>query len=118
MITGAGRGIGKAIALRLAKEGANLSLLARTERELIEVVNEVKEFGVSAYYTVGDVSKSEDVDRFYSDTMARFPMVDFLINNAGIAYYGELTRMPLEKVIGMMKVNFFRSILLDHEGPS
>ncbi len=112
MITGAGRGIGKAIALKLAKEGANLSLLARTERELMEVTNKVREFGVKGYYTVRDISKTEDVDRFYKDTMTHFPRVEFLINNAGIAYYGELTRIPLEKVVEMMNVNFFGAYYL------
>ncbi len=112
MITGAGRGIGKAIALKLAKEGANLSLLARTESELIQTANEVKKFGVKAYYTVGDISKQEDVDRFYKDTMTYFPNIDFLINNAGMAYYGELTRISLEKVVEMMNVNFFGAYYL------
>ena len=116
-IIGAGRGIGKAIALKLAKEGANLSLLARTESELIETTNEVKEFGVKAYYTVGDISKQEDVNRFYKDTMTHFPHIDFLINNAGMAYYGELTRIPLEKVVEMMNVNFFGAHYLTMEVP-
>ena len=112
MITGAGRGIGKAIALKLAKEGANLSLLARTESELIETSNEVKKFGVKAYYTVGDISKQEDVDGFYKDTMTHFPNIDFLVNNAGMAYYGELLRISLEKVVEMMNVNFFGAYYL------
>ncbi len=112
MITGAGRGIGKAIALKLAKEGANLSLLARTESELIETVNEAKKFGVEVYYTVGDISKPEDVDRYYKETMTHFSNIDFLINNAGMAYYGELMRIPLEKVVEMMNVNFFGAYYL------
>ncbi len=112
MITGAGRGIGKVIALRLAKEGANFSMLARTESELIQTMEEARQFGVKAYYTVGDISKQEDVERFYKDTMIHFPHVDFLINNAGIAYYGEFTRIPIDKAIEMMKVNFFGAYYL------
>ncbi len=84
MVTGAGRGIGRAIAVALAEVGADLILLARTVEELDETSAQVRDLGREALPIVADVSQREDVQRAVTAGLAQFGRVDVLVNNAGI----------------------------------
>ena len=83
IITGAGRGIGRAIALTYAREGARLALAARSDSELDEVVSEVSSLGAEAIAVRTDVTSQMATDRLARRTVERFGRIDVLVNNAG-----------------------------------
>ena len=84
IITGAGRGIGRAIALAYAQEGAHLALAARTAAELDDVAEQVRALGASALVIPTDVADQEQVDRMMAQVIDQYSSVDILVNNAGI----------------------------------
>ena len=84
LITGGGRGIGRAIAQGYAAEGARLALVSRTTDELVETARLVNELhGAEAIALVADVSKREEVDQAVGQALAHFGVIDVLVNNAG-----------------------------------
>ena len=85
VITGAGRGIGRAIALAYAREGAKLALAARSESELSAAVGAVTEVGAEAIAVPTDVTSQEDTERLARAVADRFGRIDVLVNNAGIS---------------------------------
>lgn len=96
IVTGASRGIGKAIALLLASCGAKVVASARNAELLTELVDEIRRQGGEAVAVSGDVSRSEDADRLVDEALAAFGRVDILVNNAGITRDGLLMRMKDE----------------------
>jgi len=84
LITGAGRGIGQAIALAYAREGASLSLAARTTSELKETAVECRKLAVEVLITSTDVTDASQVERLVGATVDRFSTIDIAVNNAGI----------------------------------
>ena len=87
VVTGASRGIGRAIVLALAKEGCNVVVGYEKNREMAqEVVQAAKGSGVRAIAIAGDVSIRNDVEAMFKTTMQEFGKVDILVNNAGIDY--------------------------------
>lgn len=96
-VTGAARGIGRATAIALAKEGVNVGLLARTEAALQEVTAEVESLGVKAAYATADVSSKEQVEAAIHILTDRLGAADILINNAGIATFGTVMEMDPEE---------------------
>jgi len=84
IITGAGRGIGKAIALAFAKEGADLTVVSRTLAEVEQTAREAEEFGVRVLPLKVDVSRAEEVNSMVEETLQKFGKIDILVNNAGI----------------------------------
>jgi 3-oxoacyl-[acyl-carrier protein] reductase len=84
IVTGAGRGIGKAIALAFAKEGADLAVISRTLAEVEQTAREVEGFGVRVLPLKVDVSRAEEVDSMVKETLQKFGKIDILVNNAGI----------------------------------
>ena len=85
MVTGAGRGIGKAISLRFAEEGASLILCARTSAQLQGVADAVRAAGRPCLSAVVDVTKEGEVARLVQDGLTKFGRIDILVNNAGIS---------------------------------
>ena len=83
IVTGASRGIGKAITLGFAAEGAKLSICGRTSETLDAAANEVKALGGEVFVQLADVTKGEDADAFVAATLDRYGRVDVLINNVG-----------------------------------
>ncbi len=85
VITGAGRGIGRAIALSYAREGAKLALAARSESELQETIAAVSDLGAEAIAVPTDVTSQEDTEQLAGKVVDRFGRIDVLVNNAGIS---------------------------------
>ena len=105
-ITGATRGIGKAIALELAKEGYNIALNYRTQNEALETLKkEIIELGVECYPVQGDVSKAEDSERMTKEIIEHFEQIDVLVNNAGITKDNLILRMKEEEFTDVINVN-------------
>jgi 3-oxoacyl-[acyl-carrier protein] reductase len=102
LITGAGKGIGKAVAIALAKEGVNIILLARTQSDVDEVAKEVNTFGVKSLALTADVADINSVNNAIEKAFSEFKSIDILINNAGIAAFGnflELEPAAWERII-------------------
>jgi len=102
LITGAGKGIGKAIALALAKEGVNVILVARTQEEIDSVAAKVRSLRVKALAITADVADIKSVNAAVEKALSEFGTIDILINNAGIAAFGkflELEPTDWERII-------------------
>lgn len=84
IITGAGRGVGRAIALAYAKEGAKLALAARTQSELEETAQQAEALGAEALVLPVDLCDQAQVDEMVRRTVDRYATVDILVNNAGV----------------------------------
>ncbi|WP_342536607.1 3-ketoacyl-ACP reductase [Sporosarcina sp. FSL K6-3508] len=113
-ITGAARGIGKATAIALAKEGVTVGLLARTESTLQEVATEIETFGVKAAYATADVSSKEQVEAAIASLTADLGAADILINNAGIATFGSVLDMEPEEWKKIIDVNLMGTYYVTH----
>jgi 3-oxoacyl-[acyl-carrier protein] reductase len=96
VITGATKGIGKAIAVKLAQDGYNLSVCARSESDLISLQQELATLGVTVLAVVADCSKQIDLLNFYEKTMAQFATIDVLVNNVGVFLPGSVLDEPDE----------------------
>ncbi|MDX1806618.1 MAG: 3-ketoacyl-ACP reductase [Paenisporosarcina sp.] len=105
IITGAGRGIGRAIAIALASEGVNVGLLARSEEHLQEVVKEAGAQGVKAVFATADVSSNDEVTKAIHSLTSELGTVDILINNAGIAKFGKFMDLDVEEWEKIIQVN-------------
>jgi NAD(P)-dependent dehydrogenase (short-subunit alcohol dehydrogenase family) len=90
IVTGGGQGVGRGIALALAKEGAAISLMGRTRATLHKVVTEIEGFGGKATLAVGDVKKMHDIAAAVAHTEKAFGGIDILINNAQEVPLGRL----------------------------
>lgn len=84
IITGGGRGIGKAIALGFANQGAHIVVAARTESEVNLVAQKVRELGRESLGIVSDISDENQIKNLVEATIKKFKRIDVLINNAGI----------------------------------
>ena len=105
IITGAGRGIGRAIAIALASEGVNVGLLARSEEHLQEVLKEAESQGVKAVFATADVSSNDEVTKAIHSLTSELGTVDILINNAGIAKFGKFMELAVEEWEKIIQVN-------------
>ncbi|QDW23099.1 3-ketoacyl-ACP reductase [Flavobacterium sp. KBS0721] len=97
LITGAGKGIGKAIAIALAKEGVNVILVSRTQADVDQLAAETTALGVKSLALSADVSDINSINSAVEKAFAEFKSIDILINNAGIAAFGNfMTLEPTE----------------------
>ena len=102
LITGAGRGIGRATAIALAKEGVNLGLIGLNMANLEKVAAELEQYDVKISAAAADVSELESVHHAVEHIKSDLGSIDILINNAGTAKFGgflELTPEEWEKII-------------------
>ncbi|PLR69718.1 MULTISPECIES: 3-oxoacyl-[acyl-carrier-protein] reductase [Bacillaceae] len=106
LVTGASRGIGRAIALDLARNGANVAVnYAGSEAKANEVVDEIKALGREAFAIQADVSDSVAVAAMVKETVERFGRLDILINNAGITKDNLLMRMKDSEWDDVININ-------------
>jgi 3-hydroxybutyrate dehydrogenase len=97
LITGGGRGIGRAVAFAFAREGARIAVIARTEAEVARVSEEVKaETSAETMYATCDVSDRESVEIALADVRERLGTIDILVNNAGVAESAPLVKTSNE----------------------
>ena len=96
LVTGASRGLGKAIALALAREGASIAAVARTEEALQDTLKTIRDAGGTAEPFALDVADAAAADTTVEKIIARFQHIDVLVNNAGVTRDGLLMRMKSE----------------------
>lgn len=104
IITGAGKGIGRATALTLAKEGVSLGLIARTEKNLQQVASEVGNL-VPVSIATADIGSNDQVITAIEKITKELETVDILINNAGIAKFGGFLELDVEEWERIIQVN-------------
>lgn len=105
IITGGGRGIGRATALAFAAEGADIVLVARTDSEISAVAEEVRALGRRALAIPTDVQHKAAVDAMVAQTVENFGKVDILVNNAGVAIHNPIPKIREEDWDVTMAVN-------------
>ena len=113
LITGSGRGIGRAIAQLFAKEGASVFLTARTEAELAAAAREITAAGGRAAFVTGDLTRAADTEKLIAAVRTEFGRVDILVNNAG--HYGPVVPVedyPLEEFDKVIAVHLRAAFLL------
>ena len=105
IITGGGSGLGKATAWAFAKEGIDVAITGRNEKNLQETVAELKALGVNATYSKFDVGNHQEVKSGIEAIIKEFGSLDILVNNAGIAAFGTFLEMSPEDWQGMIQTN-------------
>ena len=104
-ITGAGKGIGKAVAIALAKEGVNLILVSRTQKDVEQLADEASNLGVKALALSADVSDINSINAAAEKALVEFKHIDILINSAGIASFGKFLELEPEAWERIIQVN-------------
>jgi 3-oxoacyl-[acyl-carrier protein] reductase len=113
VITGASRGIGKAVAMRLAENGVNVVLAARTQGPLDEAVREIKKkTGAQAIGVPTDVAKLADLENLVNTTIKEFGRMDVLINNAGVSSQYPFEKQPIEEFEKLVHTNYLGYVRL------
>lgn len=105
VVTGSARGIGAAIAKKLASKGLNVVVSDVLEAELRQTVKEIESIGVKSLGVKADVSKKKDVEKLVKTTVKKFGSIDFLINNAGITRDNLSVRMTEEEWDMVLNIN-------------
>ena len=120
IITGAGRGLGRAITFGLAAQGAKVFLAGRTEDVLAQTASELQDLGAEVGLLASDVSKEEDVLALRDAALDRFGHIDILVNNAGInPYYLPADQTDLQQWQELIDVNLTGMFLCcRHIGPT
>lgn len=107
IITGASSGIGRATALRLARDGASLVICARRQDRLDQVATEIVRAGGAALPVVADVTLAGDMEGLVAQAVAKFKRLDVMMCNAGFGIYGEADTISPEQMHELMNVNYF-----------
>ena len=105
LITGAGRGIGRATAIAFAKEGINIGLVGRTAANLEIVAKELEQYDVEVTMATADVSNNESVIAAVEHVKSELGQIDILINNAGIGKFGKFLELSPEEFKNIIDVN-------------
>ena len=106
VVTGAANGIGKALALGCARRGAKLLVADIHGDEVEKVAEEIRSMGTEAVAVEADVSLTEECQKIFDATMSAYGHVDFLINNAGVSAFGNVTEIPEQDIHWVTEVNF------------
>ena len=115
IVTGATRGIGRAIATRLARAGVNVALVARNENDLAQVQERLEDAGVRAVALPCDLADAEAAGRLVGRAVAQFGGLDILVNNAGLVYSAPVVETATEVFDGIMAVNARAPFILCRE---
>src|SRR5436190_5409562 len=115
LITGASSGIGEAFARRLARDGHNLFLVARSEDKLKELCDELAaEHKISAKYLSADLIDVDSDVAVFEETKKQGLEIDWLINNAGFGSMGDFAELDLERELEMIELNITAVVALTH----
>ncbi|MER1987854.1 MAG: 3-ketoacyl-ACP reductase [Solibacillus sp.] len=114
VVTGAARGIGKAVAVAFAKEGVNVGIIARSEDALKQVAQEIESYGVKAAYAVADVSSLEQVQKAAATIKDALGGADILVNNAGVGKFAKLVDMDPADFKEILDVNVMGTFYVTH----
>jgi len=115
IITGASKGMGKAIALKLAQSGVNLVLAARTKTTLDQAVKEIQDKTGGKVKIIGlpaDVGRLEDLQKLVTTALKEFKTIDILINNAGVSSQYPFEKQPLEDIERLAHTNYLGYVRL------
>lgn len=112
IVTGASRGLGKAMAIALGANGARVTCVARNEEKLQETVAEIQAAGGEAEYVACDVADRESVDKLVDEVVEKYEKLDILVNNAGITRDNLLPRMSDEEWDDVIATNLRSAFLL------
>ncbi len=112
LVTGAGSGLGRAIALRLAREGAGLHLVDLNATAVKETAIEIRRLGREAAVSVCDLSNLASIDPLVDDVQSRWGGLDILVNNAGIGWYGPTQKMTDDEWDRLLTINLLAPIRL------
>lgn len=112
LISGGGTGIGRAIALRFAGEGAGVALMGRRKEPLEKVAEEIAAAGGTALVIAGDASVARDADRAVREAAKHFGKLDVLVNNAGAVHAGTVEKTSEEQFSWLMDANVKTTFLL------
>ncbi len=115
IVTGASRGIGRAVSVALAQEAATVVLAARSIRKLQETADKVTEAGGKAQIVVTELTKEESIKNLVKTTNENFGRLDILVNNAGITHSAKLERTTTEDWERCMQVNARAPFILCRE---
>lgn len=105
LVTGAGRGIGRAVALLLGEQGATVVATARTASEVEQVAADIEAAGGRARAIPGDITDEAFVGTLFAGVQSEFGRLDALVNNAGIAPFGRIEDMPVDDLRAALQVN-------------
>jgi short-subunit dehydrogenase len=115
LITGASSGIGEAFARRLAAQGRNLLLVARSEDKLISLCNELGRMNsIRAQHFALDLSLPESPALLFEETQKRSLVIDLLVNNAGFGAFGDFEKTDLDRQLNMIDLNVKSLVALTH----
>ena len=112
LITGANRGLGKAIALSLAEAGVRVALVARDVEQLNNVADQARQLGAQAEVFRTDITNESQVRRLEQDVLAKFGPVDILVNNAGIAVRKFCVDLTLSDWMSVLNTNLTSAFLM------
>ena len=112
LVSGSGRGIGKAIALKLASAGAHVVVNDLDEDVAKATASEIESLGVRAVVCVGDVTDADFGDKFVGAAVAHFGTIDIIVNNAGYAWDSVLQKTSDEQWMAMLDVHLRQNFLL------
>ncbi|HHT36401.1 MAG: glucose 1-dehydrogenase [Candidatus Wallacebacter cryptica] len=115
VVTGAGRGIGGAIARGLGQEGANVVLVSRTREQLEEQAEIIEGYGVETLIVPADVASEADVKKVVDEAVKRFGSVDILVNAAGITMVSKSEELSLENWFKCININLTGTFLMCRE---
>src|SRR5690348_2785116 len=110
VITGGSSGIGKAVAIALAKRGENVVINGRREQMLKDAANEIDPSGIHVAYVSGDISDPQIAERLIGETISRFGHIDTLVNNAGVFTakpFTDFTQVDFESTLSTNLAGFF-----------
>lgn len=115
LVTGGGRGIGKAIAVKAAAEGARVVILGRNINQLKSTIEEIQANDGKVCMTSADITNRIDVKRAFQEATEAFGSIDAVVNNAGITKIGEFTDIPQDEWEEIIRVNLFGTYNVSYE---
>lgn len=111
LVTGAGKGLGKSMALALSESGAHVAVVSRTRSDIEATAREIQENGVKSIPIVADVTRQEEVTRMVEKVLSELKTIDILVNNVGTYVFGRCLESSLEDWHKMLEINLTSTYL-------